>query len=268
MSGDPAIAAAAPARAEVLGPIFRVRPRDKRPLRRGWQAEASTDSASIGRLWQECPDANLGLLCGVRSWALDVDGAEGLDTLADLEDLNRWLPLGPASVTGSGGIHLFFAPSDRVRNSVRRLGAGLDSRGKGGFVVLPPSVHPCGNRYRWLPEREPWTCPLPEAPAWLLDLLDPPRPAHRPAVILPRARSGYAAVALRDELDRVARAEKTQRNNTLFKAAASLGRFVASGELSATNIGPALVGAAIATGLSRQEAEKTALSGLRTGARG
>ena len=94
--------------ASVLGPVFQCRQRDKRPLRKGWQSEATNDPVAIKKLWRRDPDANLGLLCGVVCWVLDVDGDEGLYTLADLEGLNRWLPVGPASVTGSGGQHLFF----------------------------------------------------------------------------------------------------------------------------------------------------------------
>ena len=202
MSG---FAAAAIRAAGLLGPVFRGRARDKRPLRKGWQAEASADPATIARLWRECPDANVGLLCGVTAWALDVDRLDGLDTIAELEDRHRWLPVGPASVTGTGGQHRSFRATPRVRNSVRRLGPGLDTRGTGGFVVLPPSLHPNGNRYAWLPGREPWSVPLPDAPAWLLNALDPPRAeVPRTAARAPQGSSAYVAAAMAGELDRVA----------------------------------------------------------------
>jgi putative DNA primase/helicase len=257
--------------APALGPVFRVRPRDKRPLGAGWQREATQDPRRIALLWRGRPDANIGLACGHRCWVLDVDGDEGLATLADLEDLHRWLPIGPASITGSGGMHLFFAADDWVRNSVRRLGSGLDTRGKGGFVVLPPSIHPNGARYRWLQGREPWSVELPTAPTWLLALLEQPRPA--PSTILttgmPTIRSSpNAAAALARALDAVAGAKEGERNATLFRAAAGLGRFLVKGDLVAPAIGPALVGVAMAVGLSRDEAERTAASGLQAGVRG
>ena len=65
------------------------------------------------------------------------------------------------------------------------------------------------------------------------------------------------------ELEAVAMAPKTQRNNTLNRAAYKLGRFVASGELDARDVGEALVGAALATGLNEREANRTITSGLR-----
>jgi hypothetical protein len=164
-------------------------------------------------------------------------------------------------------MHLVFAPSPRVRNSVRRLGPGLDTRAAGGYIVAPPSIHPNGNRYVWLSGRDPWSVPLPQAPTWLLDLLDPPRPERSPCrpSAVPQG-TGYAAAALAREVQAVATAAPGTRNATLFRAAAALGRFAASGELQASASGPALVDAALAAGLPRHEAEATALSGLRTGA--
>src|SRR5262249_36996229 len=36
-----------------------------------------------------------------------------------------------------------------VRNSAGLLGLGLDVRGDGGYVLLPPSIHPSGRAYAW-----------------------------------------------------------------------------------------------------------------------
>jgi hypothetical protein len=251
-------------------PIFPLSPRSKVPLiprdqgGRGCH-DASMDADQIRRWWRTCPTANIALGCGEGCWVLDVDGEEGLDALAELEDRHRWLPVGPASVTGSGGMHLFFAPSPRVRNSCRRIGGGLDTRAAGGAAVLPPSVHPNGCRYAWLEGREPWSVALPEAPPWLLDLLDPPRPAAKPWVARTpsAAPSRYLERAIAAELEAIATARPGTRNATLFKLAASLGRFGADRRLDARAIGSVLVDAALAAGLPRHEAEQTAASGLR-----
>jgi putative DNA primase/helicase len=55
-----------------------------------------------------------------------------------------------------------------VRNTAGKLGAGLDTRGDGGYVVSPPSRH-SDKEYRWL--CDPDTVPLAQAPVWLLELL-------------------------------------------------------------------------------------------------
>ena len=150
-------------------PIFPLKPREKIPLvpkRDGGRGvhDATTDPDQIRAWWTRWPDANIGLASGAAFAVLDVDGDEGLTTLAELEDLHRWLPLTPASITGSGGMHLFFQPAARVKNSVKRLGPGLDTRAAGGYVVGAPSVHPNGGRYRWLDGRDPWMLPLAEMP--------------------------------------------------------------------------------------------------------
>lgn len=256
----------AAARLTSLGlPVFRLRACDKRPMRPGWQQEASTDPGMVRKLWRETPCANVGLACGPACWVLDVDGDEGQDALVELEVRHDRLPATPTSLTGSGGLHLLFAPSPRIRNSARRLGAGLDTRGAGGYVVAPPSVHPSGSRYAWVEGREPWSIPLAPAPGWLLDLLDPPtapRPAPR-SVQIGAVGTAYVAAAVRQELESVALSCEGTRNGTLFIATLKLGRFVREGQLDARSIGPALVGAALGAGLDRPEAERTVASGLR-----
>ena len=53
--------------------------------------------------------------------------------------------------TPSGGLHYYFSyRHDDVRNSAGRLGPGLDVRGRGGYVVAPPSVLRNGHAYKWL----------------------------------------------------------------------------------------------------------------------
>jgi hypothetical protein len=68
--------------------------------------------------------------------------------------------------SGGGGAHIYLAypPSVIIRNSVKKIAAGIDIRGTGGYVVAPPSLHESGGHYTWLDELR---TPAP-APPWLL----------------------------------------------------------------------------------------------------
>ena len=72
------------------------------------------------------------------------------------------------SITARGR-HLFFkCQNSAVRNSAGTVAPGLDVRGDGGYVVLPPSIHPSGRPYVW---RVDSADQFAEAPAWLSNLL-------------------------------------------------------------------------------------------------
>lgn len=115
----------------------------------------------------------MGVATGVASNLLvaDVDLPSGPASLAELEGRFERLPVTATSRTGGGGRQVFFSyPAGvRVRNSAGRLGRGLDIRAEGGFVLLPPSVHPSGDSYAW--EVPPWEVPPAEPPDWLIRLL-------------------------------------------------------------------------------------------------
>lgn len=91
--------------------------------------------------------------------------AEG--ELRKLERQHGGIPPTVESVTGRGR-HLFFKtpPDISIRCSAGRLGPGLDIRGDGGFVVLPPSVHPSSRVYCWSVNS---ANAFADAPAWLVD---------------------------------------------------------------------------------------------------
>jgi hypothetical protein len=124
------------------------RPFEKLPMLDAWQRRASTDPTFIERWWCRTPEANLAVATGPgsRIFVLDVDGPEGERALVDLEHHHGPLPeLYPQQWTGSGrGWQAFLSwPEGReIRNSAGRLGQKLDTRGEGGYVMLPPSLHP------------------------------------------------------------------------------------------------------------------------------
>jgi Bifunctional DNA primase/polymerase, N-terminal len=245
----------------------------KHPIINAWQKQASGDPALIARWWRRTPSANIAVATGSESglFVLDVDGPEGERTLANLERRHGPLPaIYPQQWTGSGvGWQAFFAyPEGRqIRNSAGRLGRKLDTRGINGYVLLPPSNHRSGNRYKWAVDRNPKSVPPGDASPWLLDLLDPPPQPEAPRQQWTRHQhkdgNRYALKALKSELSIVAAAPTGRRNDQLNASAHALFRFVETGRLPADVIRRGLLAAALHAGLDEREALGTISSAAK-----
>jgi hypothetical protein len=152
----------------------------KHPIDYGWTRLASDDVVVVGRWWDEHPNANIGLLMGGGLITIDLDllkpGHVGLNGLEEWERIQEHCGLAPetrTARTGSGGIHFVYRePSGRESGgSLLPALSGakhIDQRGKGGLIVVAPSLHKSGNRYQWEKEMEPAL-----APAWLYETPGP-----------------------------------------------------------------------------------------------
>jgi putative DNA primase/helicase len=178
----------------------------KHPRTKNGVHDASTDEAKIRRWWDIWPEANIGVATGKGAgfFALDVDPRrDGAESLASLEAKYDKLPWTRIADTGGGGVHfLFKCPDFPVRNSAGELGPGLDVKGEGGAIVVAPSLHAGGKRYRWRKG-----APIADAPEWLLRLL---REAQKPRV--------SEGVALGEAIP------EGRRNNTLTSLAGTMRR--------------------------------------------
>lgn len=163
--------------------VFPLRPRGKAPA--GWlvpngHREATTDPEIIGPWWARTPTANVGAPVPPSLVVVDVDPRNGAEAaLAALEAMHGPLPVTLTSVTGGGGEHRFYLhPGVALTGAANALGPGVDVKlPNKGYVVLPPSVHPCGQVYRWA---EPLVEPV-LLPPWIAARLRPPtRPTPAP----------------------------------------------------------------------------------------
>ena len=123
----------------------------KHPRTRHGHKDASTDLAQIDEWFGKSILSNLAAITGPKSGilVLDVDGEAGALSLAELE--NKFGKLPPCSFVKTGkGKHFYFRyPEVGIQNSVSKLGPGLDIRGAGGYIILPPSLHQNGSYYEW-----------------------------------------------------------------------------------------------------------------------
>src|SRR5664280_943037 len=127
----------------------------KHPLTPHGLKDASSDRAVIKQWWGDNPDANIGIAMGPKSGliAIDIDPRNGgATTLRKKEKELGNLPYTATSLTGGGGKHFIFKhPSFRVRKDShgKLLGSGVDVLAKGSLMIVPPSRHASGERYRW-----------------------------------------------------------------------------------------------------------------------
>ena len=172
--------------------------------------EATTNRALVLAWWTRQPQANIGLACGHRFDVLDVDGPIGAQAIRAFAGEHALHSSGPLVRTGGGGWHFYLAPTGLGNVGPRDL-EQVDWRGRGGYVVAPPSRHVSGQCYQWVAGRD-LDAPIAEVPPPLLERLQP-RQADRPAPVVsvpigdgPGPRYGQAALAR--ELARVATAPK------------------------------------------------------------
>lgn len=221
--------------------VFPVKPRDKIPITQHGFQDATTDVASIRGWWCKWPRANIGLACGASGLTVvDLDPRNGK---ADI-DLMPTL----TTKTGGGGWHYFYSG---VVRSCKPL-PGVDIKSDGGYVILPPSIHPSGRGYEWANELP--IAPLPEH-IRALTVREPVE--HKPGPITPPT-SAYLAAAIRGEQDAVTSAVEGNRNTTLYNAALKL----ATLGLSEKDITAALMAV---TPLPERESLATIKSGIRFG---
>lgn len=275
--------------------------------------DASADPRVVARWWRLAPHANIGLPADANGLAvIDVDPRHGGDrslmrlqiALIDHIGPQAW-PATVVQTTGSGGEHhLFAAPAagpggqpgvPSTKQAFGPLLTGLDTRGRGGYVVAAPSIHGSGGGYEWaapgfgrrhfFDDPPPWPVALTrliEAARGLdtigrvreaLDLFarpEPVRPVADPATVAAVARrlphlDLYVARALAAELDTLRATTAGGRNDQLNRAGYALGRFVAAGMLDEQAAYTELVAAGAAVGLDGPEIHKTVVSGLASG---
>jgi RecA-family ATPase len=271
---EPIIAALTYARAGL--PVFPCS-QDKAPLTHFGFKDATTEIGQIRNWWSRWPRAMIGVRTGRESgvFVLDVDvdteqNIDGFVALAVLEKRHGNLSETLRSVTPRGGSHYYFYWHEGIKNSAGKLGDGLDVRGEGGYVILPPSGRVDGKCYDWAETSAP--API-EAPAWLIELLT----AHKEKPGSAQQTNGrfdgtgnagaYARAALESECAAVAVAKTGMRNATLNRAAFCLFQFVASGLLPEHEVRNRLFSAAATCGLVRDDGAEAVRATIESGTR-
>jgi hypothetical protein len=222
--------------------------------------DATCNRARILAWWTRHPQANIGLATGHLFDVLDVDGPAGAQAIRELAADHGLQSSGPLVRTGGGGWHYYVTPTGLGNASPAGL-EYVDWRGRGGYVVVPPSRHASGHPYQWLAGRDLDTPPG-QVPVVLLERLQPrqrqrlPGPDQLPAAS-DRPGDRYARAALAEELARVATAPVGQRNRQLWESTRNLYNLVVTGALDHREVDQGLLQAAERCGLLTEEPRQT-----------
>ena len=127
-------------------PVLAVKPRSKEPATAHGVKDATVDQEQIRSWWQRWPDANIGVACGAPGpHVLDVDNPDEYRQLD--AGLRAQVDQAPTVATARG--HQFYFRGAATGTIVLPFG---ELRGRGSYVVAPPSVHPTGKVYVWIAE--------------------------------------------------------------------------------------------------------------------
>lgn len=212
----------------------------------GW-LDATTDPAQVAAWWAGSDD-NVGVATGPSGLlVVDLDSEPAVDW---------WLaqdPPGTFVVTTGRGQHWYYAgvgPS-----TAGRLHAGVDTRGRGGYVVAPPSWHPAtGARYEVAAGRLGVAT---RAPTWLTGALEPVRPPRRrPRLWVPDWSEERNLASLCQGVRLAGPGRRNHALNVAAYDARALRGLPLRGSV------PALVAVGLEVGLAWGETTRTVASGL------
>lgn len=159
----------------------------KHPCNEHGVTDATSDLAQVERWWRQWPSANPALATGKYAdgkhlLVIDNDPRHGgEEALAALEaELGR-LPESVEVISGGAGRHTYLWSEEEIKNSASLLGPGIDVRGTGGYVMLPPSEHQSGQSYAWEIDHALGQHPVAPIPAAWLARLRKAKRTPRPA---------------------------------------------------------------------------------------
>ena len=125
----------------------------KTPATKHGFKDASTEERLVEIWFSRFPERGMAVATGDVSgvWVLDLDSQEAIDRIAKLQEEHSPFPKTVTARTRNG-FHVFFRMPDGEDISIGKdvIGAGVDLRGTGGYVVMAPSPHPDGGNYEWV----------------------------------------------------------------------------------------------------------------------
>lgn len=257
----------------------------KHPRIKDWRENATNDFEQIKEWFGRWPEANVGLVTGEYFDVIDIDGPDGVNSIATvLSGADKALMRDTYHVrTGreESSWHYYVAPTG-LRQGAGLL-PGVDLRSVGGLVVAPPSVHNSGRKY--MPVTTSSRTRILAAPASLLEAFEAakaPRPVLRPVPTAQATRAAqrptstsvggkqiknvesYTKTTTERLVSELAAAPAHTGNDALNKTAFRMFHFVEAGLITSGEATSMLVSAMVQRG--RPFAEHEVMATIRSGA--
>lgn len=268
-----------------------------------WKSARPGQIDRVQKWWTDHPDAMPGIHMGaVGLIGIDADGADGIAAFERICELHGGVPECPMVDTPSGGRHYYFRqrPGEALGNGRGSLPpkseCPVDVRGDGGYLIAPDATREDG--VYLYPDGSPLDIlQAPELPEWLHDILSgkeaagkakeiTPEPAplqafgvaappkeisHQTGRALdmqhPRLRA-WVEKAFDDEIQALAQSGRGGRNNQLNTSAFAIFQLVAAGWVAEDTAHTALVQAAEACGLVKDDGRRGVLKTISSARRG
>lgn len=207
-----------------------------------WRRESTTDPAQLEKWWRQFPGALPAIDLGKDGIVvMDADQHGGPDGVAEWERMCEGRDVdAPIVLTPAGGRHSYFSQPDGepLTNKRGALPAGIDVRGKGGYVIAPGATMTDGRCY----EMRGSFADIQPVPDWLAEILrakeekEATQTVSVSNVVRPQVlqrdnapHPAYLDKAIGDELSELASALKGGSNHALNKVAFALGQMVGAG---------------------------------------
>ena len=179
--------------------------RAKAPRSKGGFLAATRDPVQIAEWWGQWPGALVGMnLAGAGLIAVDLDRHGGPDGVAEWQPLAALygfdVALHPRVSTPGNGQHIYFKRAEgmAISNRTGALPPGIDIR-CAGYTIAPRCILPDGREYERVEGSLELTLDIPEAPDWLVDMIDAPamaRPQHDELPVVPLDGTVEVAAAI------------------------------------------------------------------------
>ncbi|MBN8647957.1 MAG: AAA family ATPase [Caulobacterales bacterium] len=207
---------------------------DKKPITINGFKDATTVKAQIEEWWRENPNALIGIPTGSSTGivVLDIDkknNKDGFESIKEYGDVSKTLTV---ETPNNGKHYIYKSNGSIIKNSVGKLGNGIDVRGDGGYIIA------AGSKINGITYKITDNSKIVEPPNWI------DKPYTK------------AFWILKNEIKKVQNAQKGTRNETFNKSAFILFIEVKRGNLTEDEVKSALFEACSENGYINDDGKK------------